>query len=242
MSVDISRSGARRSQPEEFRIGGIEPFSTVDYPDGIAAVIFAQGCPLRCFYCHNPDLLPASAAAPFHWSDIERLLDVRRGLLDAVVFSGGEPLAQAALLPAMARVKERGLKVGLHTSGVLPARFAKALALADWVGFDVKTGFAAYEAVTDVKSSGAHVEASLRLLIASGVAHEVRTTVSARHHSPASIRALSETLHAYGIRNFALQEERSTEKCKADHPTLLVDATLLHSLSARFDRFDFRLR
>lgn len=239
MNACISRSGARRSRREDFRIGGFEPFSTVDYPDCIAAVVFAQGCPLRCFYCHNPDLLPAAAPPRYRWKEIDELLIGRRGLLDAVVFSGGEPLAQGALIPAMVRVKDLGFKVGLHTSGVYPARFAEALALADWVGLDVKTGFDDYETVTGIKASGARVQASLKLLISSGVDYEVRTTVSSRAHARGSLLALARALKRVGVRRYVLQEERTDDRTPAGADRL-ADTGLHSDLEAMFESFVFR--
>lgn len=163
----------------------------------------------------------------------------RRGLLDAVVFSGGEPLAQAALIPAMARVKEMDFKVGLHTSGVYPARFAEALAFADWVGLDVKTGFDGYDSVTGIRSSGAWAQESLTLLLASGVDHEVRTTVSPRAHTPASLMALATELRCAGVKRYAVQEERAVAHASVKREALAL-ADLHTELSALFESFAYR--
>ena len=91
----ISKQAAR------LRIGGFLPFTSVDYPGALAAVVFCQGCPLQCVYCHNPALLPARAKTHIKWDDVHAHLTERVGLLDAVVFSGGEPLMQKALAPAI---------------------------------------------------------------------------------------------------------------------------------------------
>lgn len=239
MNGCILRSSAQRLRPEHLRIGGFEPFSTVDYPGAIAAVIFLQGCPLRCFYCHNRQLLDPAATSSHDWAEIEAKLRARRGLLDAVVFSGGEPLSQAALIPAMARASEFGFRIGLHTSGIFPARFAQALALADWVGFDVKTGFADYEAVTGVAQSGARASKSLDLLLRSGVDHEIRTTASPRHHTIAALSALARDLRARGVRRFALQEERSTTVDAVGGGRAAADR-LRADLQLIFESFEFR--
>ncbi|MCP2937978.1 radical SAM protein, partial [Salmonella enterica subsp. enterica serovar Typhimurium] len=76
----------------------------------------------RCTYCHNPHLLPARSAAGLRWEDVLRFLSGRRGLLDGVVFSGGEPTTQAALPDALRAVRELGFAVGLHTAGMHPRR------------------------------------------------------------------------------------------------------------------------
>ena len=73
------------------KIGGVETFSTVDFPDKIAAVVFMKGCPWRCPFCHNAFLQDASAADNFVWEKFVEFLKTRRGILDGVVFSGGEP-------------------------------------------------------------------------------------------------------------------------------------------------------
>lgn len=188
------------SRPERaLRIGGFQPFSTVDYPGRIAAVVFCQGCPWRCRYCHNPHLQPFDEGLT-DWETVEASLAVRRGFLDAVVFSGGEPTAQAALVPAMRRARALGFGVGLHTAGMYPDRLRAALPHADWVGFDVKAPFDAYEKTTAVRASGRAVEASLRVLLASGVAHELRTTVHPLLLDEAARDRLARQLRELGAR------------------------------------------
>ena len=83
------------------RVGGLTQLSLSDWPGQLAAVVFCQGCPWRCGYCHNPHLIPPRAAAALEWDDVLAFLERRRGLLDAVVFSGGEPTAQRGLAAAM---------------------------------------------------------------------------------------------------------------------------------------------
>lgn len=124
--------------PAALHVGGFVPFTSTDYPDALSAVVFCQGCPWRCGYCHNPHLIPARADVHHDFDAILAWLASRRGLLDAVVFSGGEPTAQPGLVHAMQQVRRLGFLVGLHTSGAYPRRLADALPLTDWVGLDVK--------------------------------------------------------------------------------------------------------
>ena len=98
---------ARQPAAETLRVGGITPLTTIDFPGKLAAVVFCQGCPWRCGYCHNPGLLDATQPGPLDWDDVLALLRQRHGLLDGVVFSGGEPLAQSGLPDALARVGVR---------------------------------------------------------------------------------------------------------------------------------------
>ncbi len=104
-------------------------------------MVYCQGCPWRCSYCHNPHLLPGRAAAGIAWSEVLEFLERRRGLLDAVVFSGGEPTAQPGLARAMHAAKTLGYRIGLHSAGMFPRRFAEVLPLVDWVGYDAKAPF-----------------------------------------------------------------------------------------------------
>ena len=193
---------------DRLRIGGFVPFTTTDYPDHLAAVVFCQGCAWRCGYCHNPHLLPMRAKTTCEWRTIAAFLETRRGLLDAVVFSGGEPTLQNALPAAMREVRDMGFRVGLHTAAIYPRKLAALLPLADWVGMDVKAPFESYERVTNVPGSGASACASAKQVIASGVAHEFRTTVDRSVLSAADLTVLAETLTRMGSRRYVLQARR----------------------------------
>jgi pyruvate formate lyase activating enzyme len=211
------------------RVGGLTAFSATDYPDSLAAVVFCQGCPWRCGYCHNPHLLPAQSPRTYSWEEIRAFLERRVGLLEAVVFSGGEPLAQRGLPDAMRQVKRMGFRVGLHTGGAYPSRLAEALPLVDWIGLDVKADFADYARVTAVPGSGDNAQQSVKLVIASGVAHEIRTTVHSRFHDAAALERLAIRLAALGVRHYVVQEFRA-EGCAnialrdEKAPTFLTDA------------------
>jgi radical SAM superfamily enzyme YgiQ (UPF0313 family) len=105
---------------EPFRIAGFVPLSTVDWPDQLAAVIFTQGCPWRCGYCHNAHLIPPRGEVSIAWDIIFEKIKQRKNFLDAVVISGGEPLLQRGLTNILNEIRALGLKTGLHTSGSLP--------------------------------------------------------------------------------------------------------------------------
>jgi pyruvate formate lyase activating enzyme len=172
-------------------------------------VIFCQGCPWRCRYCHNDHLLPWRAETVIPWAEVEDLLGRRRGLLDAVVFSGGEPTAQAALPAAMARVKAMGFKVGLHTGGPYPERLRRVLPYLDWVGLDIKGMPEDYPAITGVPGSGEKAWECLRLLLHTGVGLQVRTTLMPRLHTPEGLGRLTQRLAEAGVREHRLQECRT---------------------------------
>ena len=192
------------------RVGGFQPFAATDYPGKLAAVVFCQGCPWRCGYCHNPELIPARGPDERDFARILDWLKSRRGLLDAVVFSGGEPTAQAGLESAITAVRAYGFAVGLHTSGAYPRRLAKVLPGVDWVGLDIKAPVAAYDGVTGIAGSGAPAFASLELVLAAGVPLEVRTTVHPSLTPPPALERLACELSARGVERWALQAFRST--------------------------------
>jgi pyruvate formate lyase activating enzyme len=165
------------------RVGGLARCSASDYPGALAAVVFCQGCAWRCGYCHNPELQAARGAGEIPWSAVRAFLDRRRGLLDAVVFSGGEPTQQPGLAAAMREAKAMGFRIGLHTAGIVPRRLAQVLPLVDWVAMDAKAPFESHERVTRVPGSGARARRSAQLLRASGVACEFHTVAADPHRN-----------------------------------------------------------
>jgi pyruvate formate lyase activating enzyme len=180
-----------------------------DWPGELAATVFCQGCPWDCRYCHNPHLLPVKGQQEIPWREVVAFLEERRGLLDGVVFSGGEPTLQSGLARAMRQVKDMGYKIGLHTAGPYPERLFSVLPLVDWVGFDVKAPFSEYRGVTQVGGSGGKALASLRHLIGSGVPYEIRTTVHPSLLDEAALERLRSELSALKVSNHRIQVFRS---------------------------------
>lgn len=160
----------------DLRLGGLARLSSCDWPGQLAAILFCQGCPWRCPYCHNTHLLCATAPAALTWDEAAAFLETRRGLLDGVVFSGGEPTLQAALPEAIAAIRAMGFKIGLHTAGSFPDRLERVLPLVDWVGFDVKAPFADYDRLTGVSGSGGKAKDSLIRLLTAGTPRDIRIT------------------------------------------------------------------
>jgi pyruvate formate lyase activating enzyme len=191
------------------RVGGLTPLSTTDWPGMLAAVVFCQGCPWRCRYCHNPGLIPARGDSEIPWGDVLAFLRRRQGLLDGVVFSGGEPTLQAGLPDAMREVRALGFRIGLHTGGMYPDKLKAVLPLVDWVGLDVKAPFADYACVTGVAGSGSRALAGLQGILASGVEHEVRTTIHPALLGDAEVASLAHDLAARGVKRYAIQAFRS---------------------------------
>jgi pyruvate formate lyase activating enzyme len=224
------------------RIGGLVPFTTTDYPGHLAAVVFCQGCTWRCAYCHNPHLLPAHGPEHHAWVDVRAFLEKRRGLLDAVVFSGGEPTLQGGLADAMREVKAMGFKVGLHSAGMVPDRLSRVLPLVDWVGLDVKAPRQAYPRITGVAGSGEAAFESLTRVLAAGVAYELRCTWHPDLLSDADLAQLGLDLEALGVRCLVLQACRS-EGCAQPLRELSPahwETPGVYALSQRLEHFSRR--
>lgn len=187
------------------RVGGLVPLTTLDFPDHLACVLFCQGCGWRCRYCHNPGLIPTCGEQEKPWEDILCFLRERVGLLEAVVFSGGEPTLQLALPEAIAEVRAMGFKVGLHSAGIKPRLFNQVLPLVDWVGFDIKALPEHSTLITGVEGSGKTNWKSLEHLLESKVAHECRTTVHWQLFDADRLWDLAQRLRALGVERFAVQ-------------------------------------
>jgi len=200
------------------RVGGLTRLTTIDFPGRLAAVVFLQGCPWRCGYCQNPALIPADAPSALEWDDVIEFLRRRRGLLDGVVFSGGEPTLQAGLHTAVAQVRELGFEVGLHSAGMYPDRLAGLLSALDWVGLDIKAPWDDYDAVTGVPGSGAKARASLIHLLHSGVSHECRTTWHPALFGLDRLHALAGELARLGVTRWCLQGCRIDGRAAAPPP------------------------
>jgi len=161
-------------------VSGLVPFSTVDYPGALAMVVFLQGCPWRCPYCHNAHLRRFGHGS-LHWRQVRALLERRAGMLDAVVFSGGEPTCHAELPVAMEEARALGYRIGLHTAGAYPDALREVLPLVDWVGLDIKAPLdERYDKITGRAGSAQPVRESLRHVLASGAEVQLRTTVDPR--------------------------------------------------------------
>lgn len=214
----MSESPGARGLRGILRVGGLTRLTTIDYPGELAAVVYCQGCPFRCGYCHNGHLVGARGDGAIAWAQVLDFLRGRRGLLDGVVFSGGEPTLQSGLASAMGAVKALGFKVGLHTAGPYPQRLRRILHLVDWVGLDIKALPEDYASVTGVPGSGPRCWESLDLLLNAPVALEVRTTPMPGRHADAYLAALTQRLLGVGVTNHSIQT------CRTER---MLDPTLL---------------
>jgi len=174
-------------------IAGLQPCSFIDYPGKLSAVAFTHGCNLRCRYCHNPELLDGSPPRRIEEDEILGLLDRRRGKLDGIVVTGGEPTLQRGLAAFLARVKALGFLAKLDTNGTRPEVIEELLAarLVDFLAIDLKATPARAGWLCGLAEQSAGARRCLELAVAAGVEHEVRTTVVASVHGAAELEALA---------------------------------------------------
>lgn len=217
----------------ELVVGGLTPFTTIDFPGRLAAVVFCQGCPWRCGYCHNTHL-HACGSGERSWPDVRAWLATRRGLLDGVVFSGGEPLLQRGLVSALGEVRALGFATGLHTAGIYPERLAAALPLLDWVGFDVKGPFEDYRSITG-GGSGEAAARSLSLLRGAGTLHEIRCTVDTDLLDADAVRRMAGQLAERDVAHLVLQA------CRRDGQPVSLPTALHSAASAVLPKVTVRL-
>lgn len=160
-------------------IGGYVPCSLGDFPGKIAAVVFTQGCNWRCPWCHNAALVyPEKFTAPLPVDDVLGRLAGRRGKLDGVVVSGGEPTLQPGLADFFRKVQRLGFATKLDTNGSRPEIVRQLLdeKLLDFVAMDLKAPWSRYAEATGVPVNTAALQETLSLLRRSGVAFQLRTT------------------------------------------------------------------
>jgi len=161
-------------------IKGIEKFSSRDFPGHISSTVFLGGCTFRCPYCHNADLVLRPETIPSLAADyFLSYLDGRKGWLEAVCFTGGEPLLHEDLEELIRVARERGLLVKIDTNGSFPDRLEAflALGLVDRVAMDIKAPLERYREVTRSNIDLERIVRCADLLRDSGVKHTFRTTV-----------------------------------------------------------------
>jgi pyruvate formate lyase activating enzyme len=161
-------------------IKGLEKFAPKDFPGFIASTVFLPGCNFRCPYCHNSDLvLRPETYATIPMDFFLAYLDSRKGWLEGVCISGGEPLSQPELEDLLSVVKERKLLVKLDTNGSFPEKLEDIIRakLVDWVAMDIKAPLERYREVTRSGVKTEDIERSAEFVRTSGLSYMYRTTV-----------------------------------------------------------------
>ncbi len=184
----------------------------VDFDGYISCTVFTPGCNFRCPFCHNAALVNREAQE-IPESEVFDYLEKRKGLVDAVCITGGEPTLQPDLEDFIVRVRALGYKVKLDSNGTNPALLSRLIerGLLDYVAMDIKSDFDSYEEVIAVPSSALlpKIRESVALLKASPIDFEFRTTAIAEYHSEKNYAAIAEIVR--GGKRFYIQKFKDGE-------------------------------
>ena len=179
------------------KITGLQKMTLLDFPGRIACTVFLQGCNFRCPFCHNSDLLGAEVPGEIPVEELLAFLKKRRGMLDGVCITGGEPTVQKDLPELLQSIKDLGYPVKLDTNGTNPAML-KALVergLVDYVAMDIKNSRERYGETAGIPNlSLEKVEESIRFLLEEKVDYEFRTTLVRQLHEEEDIAAMGRWL------------------------------------------------
>lgn len=211
------------------KIGGFQKVSLNEYPGRIAAVVFTQGCNFRCPYCHNPQLVdPALFCDPLAEDEILDFLERRRGKLDGVSITGGEPLLQADLPSFLRKLKAMGYDVKVDTNGAEPDILDRLIKedLVRFIAMDVKGPAARYSEIVRVQVDMEKIRRSIGIIMGSGIDYEFRTTVVPSLVNPGELADLAKMIK--GARRYVLQRFK---------PSKLLDETFHNETAITADQW-----
>ena len=189
------------------RIGGLQKLTLLDYPGKVACTVFLSGCNLRCPYCHNPALvLPEQSNAPgIPESEVFAFLEQRKGKLDGICITGGEPTLQPELPGFLEKLRELGYAIKLDTNGTYPGMLKGLLrdGILDYVAMDIKNSPQRYAETCGGADVLSWVRASVDLLLDSSIEYEFRTTVCKPLHTEKEMEEIGRWLR--GAKRYFLQ-------------------------------------
>lgn len=190
------------------KIYGLQKLTLLDFPGKVACTVFTGGCNLRCPFCHNASLVLDAATSELiaeeEWS---AFLQKRRGVIDGVCVSGGEPLLQADIANFLYQVKSLGYSIKLDTNGCFPERLKELVdeGLIDYVAMDIKSAPALYGAAVGVSDFDfSKVAKSIEFLLNGQLDYEFRTTVVKGLHDETSLRSAAAAIT--GAKRYYLQK------------------------------------
>jgi pyruvate formate lyase activating enzyme len=165
------------------KIGALQKVSLIDYPGEICAIVFTQGCNFRCPYCHNPELVnPEMYAECLTEEAIFSFLAKRKGKIDAVAITGGEPTIQHDLMDFVKRVRKTGYSIKVDTNGSHPEVIEQLISmkLLDYIAMDIKSPADKFKNLTKSDINYQKITQTIELIMKSGIPYEFRTTVLKR--------------------------------------------------------------
>jgi pyruvate formate lyase activating enzyme len=191
-------------------LGGIQKQSLIDFPGKISCVLFTQGCNFHCPYCHNPQLVKHREVSAIEETWLWDFLKQRKGFIDGVVITGGEPTLQKDLVPFCGKIKSMGYALKLDTNGSRPHLVRELIRekTVDYIALDIKTDPALYSPVLSHDSQEASIRETVRAILKSSIDHEFRTTCVKPFVNTAMIENLVPMVS--GANLFSFQQVRTT--------------------------------
>lgn len=187
-------------------IKGLQKTTLLDFPGHVACTVFTGGCNFRCPFCHNASLAVRPSEVPeFSEEEFFKFLSKRKGILDGVCITGGEPLINKDIIPFIERIKALGFMVKLDTNGSYPQALSEILdrQLVDYVAMDVKNSREKYPITAGIDKDCSSVYESIKMIMNSSVDYEFRTTVVKELHDVEDIEQIAKTVA--GAERFYLQ-------------------------------------
>lgn len=204
------------------KFGGWHRCSLIDFPGKVATILFTEGCSFRCPFCHNPGLVLPDLFSknPIPENEVLSFLEKRKGKLDGVTISGGEPTIHNDLEDFLKKVKNLGFAIKVDTNGSHPEAVEHLLekGLVDYIAMDIKASLPRYSMLSGVPVDTSKIERSIRLLIGSSIEYEFRTTVIKELHNPQEIALMAQTIS--GAKKYLLQKFRPDVTLDASTKTL----------------------
>jgi len=189
-------------------IGGLQKLTLIDYPGHLAATVFTFGCNFRCPFCHNPELVSGSwyKISGILEEDFFKFLKERKGKLEGVCITGGEPTIQPDIVEFVRKIKNLGFKVKLDTNGARPDILRELFQkkLLDFVAMDIKSDLENYAKTTNSKLDIERIRLSVDLIRNSGIDYEFRTTAVPGLHKEEDFAKIGEWLE--GSKKYVLQK------------------------------------
>ena len=187
------------------KIGGLQKTSLLDYPDYISAIVWTIGCNFRCPFCYNKSLVSGNAEL-YPEEEIFSFLNKRKGMLDGVVITGGEPLLQEDVVDFVSKIKKLSYLIKVDTNGCYPEKLKELLdkKLVDYVAMDVKAPKKKYDQLSGVKTDLSKIENSVEIIKKDAPDYEFRTTFVPQILKKEDIVEIAKWLD--GAKNFYLQQ------------------------------------
>ncbi len=193
-------------------IGGLQKFSLIDYPGKISAIIFTIGCNFRCSYCYNQDLvIPSKFRKDIPIDEIYDFLESRKGKLDAICITGGEPTLHNDLTEFIRNIKKMGFLVKLDSNGTRPEVLENLIQenLVDYFAMDIKAPFSKYRDVVNYSLNTDNIKKSIDIIMNSGIDYEFRTTIEKSMLTENDIFEIVDQI--IGAKKYYLQMFRNTD-------------------------------